>query len=476
MGRTTFGSFVPRLYLVEPILLPIDISSTLKYGTFTNPYYNADYMAVADRKGRPIALDKLGLTYHVETMTNDDTSKLEIGTAAVAGRQEWLQNAGVDSEIAPATGSNARGTIYTEETLDDAGVNLKRSCAGEHTVAARLRGNNWSFTLNVSDAFEGFSAMVIYAPSCYSNDGASAAIPIGASAATHFPGPVAGGYVEIPFIANNAASGLGTWTTVRQVVAPFAMRAQYLELTSQVSGASNEVRIYNITKSVAIASDTSVVGATRDFALKAASDLSNRNISKGDVLALQVKTSGTGYTYVAAKLLAHTRGHFSPHARHDTVAAGAPLTVPVSAYRTIRSTMSGPVAGGMCWLYIPPGNAAADTAWDDVSQITVPFNCELLCVRAFGVTQDALSEVRVYNTTQTGTYDGLAVSTGGNNAYVTRTQSDMSGNGTLATMNIAKGDVITLQHNTTGQGVSTQASAAILVRVTGHVNTLPRND
>lgn len=307
---------------------------------------------------------------------------------------------------------------------------------------------------------------------------------------THFPGCVTGFYGTIPLgevsgaersdvsgTINDVGTTLTT-TTWRRVTAPYNFRVQSILFNYVASAAGNTAKIRNLTTGVDICAMTALTSATPASTEVTAANLSNRNITKGDKIAIRATCGATGFTSLGAVLVGHVTGHVNADPLCDYSTHGADNTFEDYVSRrgnsigtVARQHFSGPCTGGTIALPLVISALAAGTGLTNtvLSTFKAPMDLYALGVQYGTRASAAGNSLNIYNSTKAVQLVSTAI-TGGTPAGTNNGWSLLANNA------ISKGDMIQLRATTGGTAGFSMAGAVLYAWVRGHVNTVPSLD
>jgi len=499
MGRTNFNSVVSRAYAIMPVAQVIqNVTGTTDYVQATSSpapilgIVNAETGAHpsgplrdigASNSSRPSA--PLGA---LPATKQGFMWSLAAASGAAGAQTLALRNAATSLMTAPVdipTGAQTHISGVVEGSWRAVGDGGAAALGADNRLnTAATRGTN--LFVDATDASQVVTRPalgVILTPSIFADN-------VGATTPTDrlfsfFPGAVKGFYITVPMGDNDLASG-ATNGDVRYITMPITIKLHEVCFSTGASAAGNSLKLRNITTAADITGSVAMVSATADAAVVAVGSLvaAQRTLHKGDVIAIQGSTGGTGITSAAAMLTGHTLGHFhvtSPHL--DTITAVPTTVEPSALFRNQssawvgRTNFSGPCRGGMAFLQLPARNGQAGLAVPTnqvnfgASRVIAPFDCYLA---GWGFTyraSAASNTLSIVNITKAVDHvaDTAAVST----AATSSPSFIMS---TLLNPTISKGDVIELRADTAATSGFAALGGFLLVHVRGHVNANPALD
>ena len=284
---------------------------------------------------------------------------------------------------------------------------------------------------------------------------------------THFPGPVAGGYITLPAGAVDTGTNAAL-TLARTIPVPLRLRLHEVCFQAATAPTGNTVRLKNETTGLWLTPETALAGSGMQAVVVSAASLTNRTISRGDVLGLYFKAASTQYTSLMAVLTGHTLGHCVDNPALDAYTYTSGLS-PYGGGVKLRQTFSGPVVGGFAVLPMGYADVAISQTDQECGRTIAPFKCRPVGV-AFqtGTTATTSTSFRFYNETKgewlNDAVTGGAVSTTNPYSYADIAETT-AGKVYYSTRVIDKGDVISMRTTTGGVTAVTRAGGYLVAHV-----------
>lgn len=516
MGRSATRSIVPRAYIFVPIprvypntgvSTPYDPTAVAVYPLLGSPAQTQAnrYPFASSETGRA----RVELGAHQGQTANKDRGgasyvhgvvwSMDLNGAAASTNTIDINQVGSAITVYGTGGNTLTSTIASNPisgfiercvlntgTLSGARQYLKGSANGAGSNVFGRSGLTITPATNV-EAQEpaGFAVVSAELPGTHSDATGASISPIHLGPETHFPGPASGFYAVIPVPTTPVGTSVTSLTTVRTITAPMSMRIQQVQFPYRSSAAGNSVRLFNVTQNAAITAETSITSTTAAVPRIGASTLTNRNINKGDVIAIQAKTGATaGIVSLSAVIVVHTTGHAVTKSDQDRLlslnaydAAHDPTLIRQRRNHGPHLTFSGPCTGSIVCLPFgdhlnAEGAFPTSTSNHLVASIYSPFDITVFGGQVVYNTGSAGNTFKIRNfSTSTDLTGAIALTTASSPVRANIRNSDL----VAGTTEVSRGDVLSL-YMTTGSTAVTALAGWVFAYVRGHVNASPSFD